>query len=124
MLQPVLPSTVAVCVEPFAYPAQVVAAVVRALIGKRGVRPVVGFFDPDRFTFGTPLDRSELEACIQAVPGVRAVKKVTIARRGWFAERDFVEPYYQPAVDEVIRVSNDARHPDRGTVAIQPEGGA
>lgn len=115
---------ITICVEPFAYPADVVAGVVRALTGKRGLRPVPGFFDPDRFTFGTPLDRSELEAHVQRVPGVRAVKALRIARRGWFPERDFVEPYWEPGKDEVIRVSNDPRHPDRGSVTIQPEGGA
>ncbi|MBK7077028.1 MAG: hypothetical protein IPH44_32535 [Myxococcales bacterium] len=115
---------ITVCVEPSAYPGQVVVAVVRALLGVGGVRPVAGFFDPDRFTFGTALDRSELEAWIQRVPGVRAVKRVDLARRGWFASRPFVEPYYQPGADEVIRVLGDPRHPDRGTVRIEPEGGA
>ena len=59
-----------------------------------------------------------------ALVGVRAVKGETIARRGWFEARPFVEPYYQPASDEVIRVQNDPRHPDRGTVTIRWEGGA
>ncbi|MCE9579880.1 MAG: hypothetical protein K8W52_42575 [Deltaproteobacteria bacterium] len=115
---------VTVCIEPSAYAAQVVVAIVRALLGVRGVRPIAGFFDPDRFTFGTALDRSELEAWIQQVPGVRAVKRVALGRRGWFASRPFVEPYYQPGADEVIRVLGDPRHPDRGTVRIEPEGGA
>ncbi|MBK9036237.1 MAG: hypothetical protein IPL61_34170 [Myxococcales bacterium] len=115
---------ITLCVEPYAYPGQVVVAVMRALLGTRGVRPVRGFFDPDRFTFGTPLDRSELEAWIQGVPGVRAVKQLELARRGWFEARPFAEPYYQPGADEVIRVLGDPRHPDRGTVRIEPEGGA
>ncbi len=113
-----------VCVEAHAYPAEVVAGIVRALLGRRGLRPIAGFFDPDRFTFGTPLDRSELEAWIQRVPGVRAVKRIELARRGWFDKRIFAEPYYTPGADEVIRVSGDPRHPDRGTVTIWPEGGA
>jgi len=114
----------AVCVEAHAYPADVVAGIVRALLGRRGLRPIAGFFDPDRFTFGTPLDRSELEVWVQRVPGVRAVKRIAIERRGWFPKRSFAEPYYTPGADEVIRVSGDPRHPDRGTLTILPEGGA
>ena len=114
---------ITICVQPTSYPADVVAAVARALIGKRGVIREVGFFDPDNFTFGTVLDRSELEARIQNVPGVRAVKQITIARRGKFVER-VLDSFYQPGKDEVIRVDNDPRHPDRGTITIHWEGGA
>ena len=35
------------------------------------------FFHPDFFTFGTPLYRASLEASVQAVPGVKAVKAIT-----------------------------------------------
>ena len=114
---------ITICVEASSYPAEVVAAVNRALLGKKGVAAELGFFDPDNFTFGSVLDRSELEARIQNVPGVRAVKEITIARRGKFEAR-VLESYYQPSQDEVIRVGNDPRHPDRGTIQIRPEGGA
>ena len=69
----------------------------------RGHRPRRGFFDPDNFTFGTPLRRAALQAAIQAVPGVRAVERMRIRRRGWFDWRDFTEPAYQPGDNEVIR---------------------
>lgn len=115
---------ITICVEPTSYPADVVAAVELALLGKNGPVPVVGFFDPDNFTFGTVLDRSELEAAIQNAPGVRAVKEIQIARRGRFEQKLFEEPYYEPGKDEVIRVDNDPTHPDRGTITILWEGGA
>lgn len=114
---------VVICVEATAFPGAVARDVQRALLGTKGVRPIVGFFDPDRFTFGTPLDRSELESAIQHVPGVRAVKAIFFARRGSFAERE-LSAYYQPGRDEVIRVDNDHRHPDRGSLSIETEGGA
>lgn len=114
---------ITICVEATSYPADVVAAVTRALLGRKGAVPEVGFFDPDHFTFGTVLDRSELEARVQNVAGVRAVKEITIARRGKFDARA-LESFYTPSHDEVIRVGNDPRHPDRGTIRIRPEGGA
>jgi len=115
--------TITICVQSTSYPAEVVGAVMRALVGKRQRSPEVAFFDPDHFTFGTVLDRSELEVHIQNVVGVRAVKHITIARRGKFEERT-LESFFAPAKDEVIRVDNDPRHPDRGTIRIIWEGGA
>lgn len=116
--------TIKICVEEASYPGEVMPAVMIALLGRHGPRPLVGFFDPDHFTFGTALDRSELESAVQRVPGVRAVKEIWIARRGWFLPRPFTEATYQPGMDEVIRVDNDPLHPDRGRVEIATEGGA
>jgi len=113
-----------VCVEPESYPADVRADIVLALVGKRGVRPVVGFFHPDHFTFGTPLDRSELEARVQRVPGVRAVKAIRLRRLGYFPWRPFLEPYWKPGIGEIVRIDNDPRRPDRGSVHVFTEGGA
>ncbi len=118
---------VKICVEVSSYPGDVLEAVLVALFGRpaqRGLRAVPGFFHADRFTFGTPLDRSELEAAIQRVPGVRAVEHIWIARRGYFAKKLFTSLSYTPAPDEVIRVENDRRHPDRGTLRLLAEGGA
>ncbi len=113
-----------VCVEPHAFPGDVIEAVMLALFGKGGGRPQPGFFDPDRFTFGTPLDRSELEAAIQRVPGVRAVENMDYRRRGWFDWKPFADLIFRPADNEVIRVENDPLHPDRGTARIETHGGA
>jgi hypothetical protein len=55
---------------------------------------------------------------------VRAVEQIFIARRGYFAKKLFTSLAYTPAPDEVIRVENDRRHPDRGTVRLLTEGGA
>ena len=115
---------VKICVADSSYPGDVRAAVTTALFGRRGVRPRKGFFDPDHFTFGTPLDRSELEAAIQAVAGVKAVEQMAIRRRGWFDWMVFTSMVYTPAKDEVIRVMNDRTHPDRGSVRLLTEGGA
>jgi hypothetical protein len=113
-----------VCIEPFSFSGEVVAAVMEALFGRRGLHPRPGFFSPDNFTFGTSLDRSKVEAAIQAVPGVRAVETIRIRRRGWFNWRDFVEAALEVGHDEIIRIENDPSFPERGTVRIIPHGGA
>ena len=113
-----------VCVAPDAYRAEVKERVLEALFGKHGLRPLDGFFDPDHFTFGSPLLRASLQAAIQAVPGVRAVEGIRIRRRGWFAWRAFVESAYRPADRELIRIVNSTLLPERGAVSLRMEGGA
>ncbi|MEO1515430.1 MAG: hypothetical protein AAFV95_10465 [Bacteroidota bacterium] len=108
--------TISVCVAPDAYRAQVKEAVLKALIPH--------YFSPDRFTFGTPLERSTLEEHIQSVPGVRAVKDIRIRRRGWFDWRLMKEWSYRPGMNAILRVANDSLHPERGTLTLKMTGGA
>jgi hypothetical protein len=107
-----------ICIEPFAYAGQVRARVLEALLGRKGVRPVKGFFDPDNFTFGTPLRRSVLEAVIQEVPGVRGVEEMRIRARGITDWRVFDELTFNIHHDQIIRLENDPRFPERGSLKI------
>ena len=72
--------TIGVCVSRNAFPGQVRGRLLEALFGTRGLRPQPGFFDPDNFTFGTPLRRSALEAAIVGVEGVEAVTEIADPR--------------------------------------------
>lgn len=113
-----------VCIEPASYRGEVEASLLEALFGKGGLRPVIGFFSPDNFTFGTALDRTKLEAVLQAVPGVRAIEEIMIRRRGWFDWRDFTEAAYAVAADEIVRVENNRLLSERGSVRLITHGGA
>ncbi len=83
-----------------------------------------GFFHPDNFTFGTHLQRSVLEATIQAVPGVRAVRRMRVRVRGSRRFSDFRELRLEVGVDEILRLDNDPLRPGNGTLSLIPEGGA
>jgi hypothetical protein len=107
-----------ICIEPFAYAGQVKARVLETLLGRKGVRPTKGFFDPDNFTFGTPLRRSVLEAVIQDVPGVRGVEQMRIRARGITDWRVFDELTFNIRHDQIIRLENDQRFPERGSLKI------
>lgn len=107
-----------ICIQPFAYPGQVKARVLEALLGRKGARPTQGFFHPDNFTFGTPLQRSQLEAIIQAVPGVLSVEKMRIRARGIIVWQDFEDLSFSVAQNQIIRLQNDQRFPERGSVRI------
>jgi predicted phage baseplate assembly protein len=113
-----------VCIEPSSYVGEVLSAILEVLFGRRGLHPVLGFFSPDRFTLGTPLNRSRLEAAIQSVPGVRAVETIRIRRRGWFDWREFTEASLPIGDNEILRVENRREFPERGSVRIIPHGGA
>jgi hypothetical protein len=112
---------ITVCVQPYTYPGQVQASVLKALVGK-GKTP--GFFSADHFTFGTPLRRSQLEAAIQQVPGVRAVGAIQIRRRGHFDWQLLTGPYQPVGDQQVLRLENDPDYPERGTLELIMEGGA
>jgi len=107
------------CVAPDAYASEVKTRLAAVLTGAP-----TAFFAADHFTFGTPLERSRLEAAIQGVPGVRAVEDIQFRRRGMFDWTALPIGAYVPGANEVIRVENDRLHPDRGSVQLVPEGGA
>lgn len=116
---------ITICVAPDAYRGEVKESVLEALLGDAPrVSASPFFFSPDNFTFGDPLDRSALEAVIQNVPGVRAVKGMKIRRRGWFDWQDFTELLQKVGKNEIIRVENDPLHPERGSLRLIMEGGA
>ncbi|NVB36417.1 baseplate J/gp47 family protein [Pseudenhygromyxa sp. WMMC2535] len=99
-----------ICVAASYYAGQVEAEVVAAL---------VAFFDPDRFTFGTPLRRSALEAAIQRVSGVRAVHEVMIRAREKGPWIELLDGEFEVGSGQVIRVANDRALPERGTVKVR-----
>lgn len=82
-----------------------------------------GFFYADSFTFGTPLYRSNLEAAIQSVNGVKGVLDVEYRQRGASAVFQTLQAELQFGTDEILRVGNDPNYPERGTIRVIAEGG-
>jgi predicted phage baseplate assembly protein len=112
-----------ICVEPFAFPGQVKERILEILFGRRGVRPVKGFFDPDNFTFGTPLRRSALEAVLHDVAGVRSVLGMDIRPVGEAPIEAFTFLSFSVDPDQIIRLENDPLFPERGSLTLVTEGG-
>ncbi|MCX6227324.1 MAG: hypothetical protein NTV01_21690 [Bacteroidia bacterium] len=115
---------ITICVAPGSYRGEVKEEVLQVLLGKGGIQHKAGYFSADRFTFGTALNRSALEAAIQSVPGVNAVMQIRFKRRGWFRLTKFTDPFYDPGKDTIIRIENDPLYPERGSVKLIMEGGA
>lgn len=113
-----------ICVEPFAFAAEVGAQVQELLVGRGGGRNSTPFFSPDNFTFGTPLRRSALEALIESVPGVRFVEGMWVREHGVSTPRAFRELLLQVDPDQVIRLDNEPLHPESGSLTVMTNGGA
>jgi hypothetical protein len=114
---------VTVCARPDAFRGDVAAELLTRLSASPLPDGTMGFFFPDRLTFGTPLERSTLEAAIQRTYGVAGVVSIRYRQRGSF--RDYREMPDQVLVhfDEILRVDNDPSTPERGSLRVHVEGG-
>jgi hypothetical protein len=115
---------ITLCVAQGSYRDEVREKVIEALTGKKSIQRKTGYFFADAFTFGTLLNRSSLEAAIQSVPGVNAIILIRYKRRGWFPWTNFIDAFYDPGKDTIIRMENDPQFPERGSVKLIMEGGA
>jgi hypothetical protein len=112
-----------VCVESGWLDGDVEAGVLDRLGSATRADESTRFFFADRFTFGTPLYRSRLEAAIQGVPGVAGVRAITYRQRGTFAGFVDLPEVIMPAPMQILRVDNDPSWPERGTIRVVAEGG-
>lgn len=104
--------SIGVSAKPGYYAGHVEAAVVEALTGAGGL------FDSANFTFGAPLRRTRLEAAIQAVEGVSAVRSVEIRVRDLTGWEQFTNAVFAVGAGQIVRVANDRRRPERGTLWV------
>jgi hypothetical protein len=70
-----------------------------------------------------PLERSELEAAIQAVVGVAGVSSIQYRQRGVIPIPIEMGDTVAVAVDQIIRVDNDPSRPERGSLHVEVDGG-
>lgn len=114
---------ITVCAQPDAFRSGVQAALLVALSASRLADGTTGFFHVDHFTFGTPLERSALEAAIQSVHGMAGVLSIQYRRRDRLPDYIEMPDTVTVGVDEIIRLDNDPSRPERGSLRISVEGG-
>lgn len=112
---------VTICVGDGARFAQVREAVLERLTGTDR-RP--GLFHSDRFTFGTPLVRSVLEAEVHKVPGVAGIERILVRPHSRGLLRPFTEPELRVGGAEILRLRNDPRYPDQGSIRVEDHAAA
>jgi hypothetical protein len=112
-----------VCALPDAFQGNVEAAILKVLSSSTFPDGTVGFFYTDRFTFGMPLERTALEAAIQAVNGVAGVTSIQYRQRGVLPQPVEMPDSVMVAPDQILRVDNDPSRPDRGSLHVEVKGG-
>lgn len=81
------------------------------------------FFAHGQFVFGTPLERSELEAAIQRASGVGGVTSITYRRRGYSTTYSDLPETVTVGINRILRVDNDQSLPEHGSLRIVVDGG-
>jgi predicted phage baseplate assembly protein len=114
--------SIEVCAEPNAFAAGVERAILERL-SPRGGDPGGAFFAVNRFVFGQPLERSQLEAAIQAVPGVAGVTCVHYRRRDRFADFIDMGDTVPVGTNQILRCDNDPSRRGNGALAVTVRGG-
>jgi len=114
---------ITVCASPNAFAGDVEAAVLAVLSDSSSPGGSTGFFFFDNFTFGTPLERSALEAAIQSAYGVAGILSILYRQRGVNSSWTNLPDTLQVHPDQILRVDNDPDYPERGTLQVVVEGG-
>jgi len=114
---------VELCARPDAFRGDVEEAVLTALSSKASAGAPAGFFDPDHFTFGQSLERSDLEAAIQKAHGVAGVTCILYRIRNRTASLAEMPDVVAVGTDEIIRCDNDPSLPEHGSLKITIRGG-
>ena len=114
---------VTVCAQPWAFRGDVAAALAVELGTGLRADGKPAFFAPGQFTFGQPLERSELEIAAQRALGVDGVVSVYYRRRGLTADYLYMPDEVTVGPDEIVRVDNDPSEPERGSLRLVVEGG-
>jgi uncharacterized phage protein gp47/JayE len=114
---------ITVCACSGAAPGDAEAAVIAALGTTTFPDGTSGFFAFDRFTFGTPLERSALEAAIQNSYGVCGVVSILYRWRGLTSGWICLPQTLQVGPSQILRVDNDPNYPERGTLKVFVEVG-
>jgi Baseplate J-like protein len=111
------------CAKPDVFRGDVEAAMLSVLSDDRLPDGNMGFFNPDRWSFGLPLERSALESAIQSAYGVAGVVSIRYRQRGTIPDYIDLPDIVLLPVDAILRVDNDPNHPERGALKIFVEGG-
>jgi Baseplate J-like protein len=81
----------------------------------------MGFFHPDRWTFGQELHASQILGRIQAIEGVEHV--IAIALKRWNEKTPGTDKIAHLRPNEIIEVRNDPDHMEKGFIEFKVKGG-
>jgi predicted phage baseplate assembly protein len=113
----------AVCIAPGYLQAHVRRALLDAFSTRALPNGELGFFHPDRLTFGGHLYLSVIIAEAQQIPGVVSVRVTTLQRQFAAANHEVEQGILRLAPFEIAQLENGPNYPDRGRIEIEIGGG-
>ena len=112
-----------VCVLPNYLRGHVKAELLKVFSNKRLADGQLGFFHPDKLTFGEDIYLSKLVAAAQSVEGVASVT-VNIMQRWCELANEEIEKGLLPlSPGEIARLDNDPSFPENGKLTLEMRGG-
>jgi predicted phage baseplate assembly protein len=112
-----------ICVLPDYFRAHVTAAVLDVLSSRMRSNGTLGFFHPDRFTFGGSVYLSAIIAAAQGVPGVQSVTAEAFQRQHDDASSALDTGVLEMGRLEIARLDDDPSFPERGVLSLAAGGG-
>jgi hypothetical protein len=101
----------------------VAQAVRQALSNQVNADRTVGFFHPDRWTFGQPVYLSQLYAAVQSVEGVDSLVVTRFRRFGALDNGELAAGVLPIGPWEIARLDNDPNFMENGVLRIDAQGG-
>jgi hypothetical protein len=111
------------CVLPHYAAGQIKAELAGIFSDRRLAGGRLGFFHPDRLTFGSDVYLSQIVAAAQAVEGVASVKVSTLRRQHAPAGDALDSGVLRFGAMEIAELSNDPNYPENGKLTLNVEGG-
>jgi len=116
--------TLQICVKPDYLRGHVAAAASDALGNRRLADGSLGFFHPDRQSFGDDVYASDLIATVQKIDGVESVALIELRRLNRAAGHPASVPsVLELASFEIAELDNDPSFPERGKLTLMVGGG-
>ena len=112
-----------ICCRPDYIRAHVQAAVLDVLSSGVRANGSLGFFHPDRFTFGAPVYLSAIVAAAQAVEGVQSVSPLVFQRQRDNATSALDTGVLELGRLEIARLDDDPTFPENGVLELKMGGG-
>jgi len=112
-----------VCCQPEYFRAHVQAAVLDVLSSRARADGTVGFFHPDRFTFGLPVYLSAIIAAVQRVEGVQSVTPLVFQRQRDDASSALDTGVLAMSRLEIAQLDDDPSFPEHGVLELTMGGG-
>ncbi|SFF76485.1 putative baseplate assembly protein [Novosphingobium sp. CF614] len=112
-----------VCVQLDAIRANVRQRLEELFSARTGSDGTLGFFHPDRRSFGDPVYASAILAAAVGVEGVRSAALTRFGRAGAPPVDPVLDGVITPSNTELLRLDNDPDHPDMGRIRFDLEGG-